>query len=142
MTQRPPSPRRHLPWQCRRGEADRGSVSIEMVVLTPALLLLMFTAIQAALWGYARDIAIAAAENAARAGSAYSSDPGVACAAALSFAAQNGDGLGDVTCTPQLIDGGRQLRITVQGTSLSLVPLVKGFPVGQSASSPIEQVTG
>lgn len=128
--------------QRRCGEADRGSVSIEMVVLTPVLLLLMFAAVQAALWGYARDIAIGAAQNAARAGSAFGSDPSAACAAAISFAAQNGDGLGDVTCTPELIDGGRQLRITVGGVSLSLVPGVKGFNASQSASSPIEQFTG
>jgi Flp pilus assembly protein TadG len=134
--------RRRLQPQRRRDEGDRGSVSIEMVVLTPVLLLLMFTAIQAALWGYARDIAIGAAQNAARAGSAFGSDPSAACAAAVRFATQNGDGLSDVTCTPELIDGGRQLRITVGGVSLSLVPGVKGFNAAQSASSPIEQFTG
>jgi Flp pilus assembly protein TadG len=47
----------------RRRRDDRGSVSIELVILLPALFALMFLGMQAALIYHARTVAIAAAQE-------------------------------------------------------------------------------
>jgi len=63
-------PRRlHLQVEADR-HCQRGSTSIQMVVLMPALFALMFMGMQAALIYHARTIAIAAAEEGARAAGA------------------------------------------------------------------------
>ena len=51
---------------------DRGSATVQIVVLMPALFLLMFTGMQAALIYQARTVAIAAAQEGARAQGAES----------------------------------------------------------------------
>ena len=42
---------------------DRGSASLEIAILAPALLLLTFVVVQAGLWFYARNLALAAAQE-------------------------------------------------------------------------------
>src|SRR3954454_13836365 len=54
----------------RRRRGERGSVSIELVVLLPALFAVMFLGMQAALYYHANTVAIAAAQQGARAAGA------------------------------------------------------------------------
>lgn len=126
----------------RREEAcadqDRGSVSLEMIILTPVLLLLMFAAIQIALNSHARNIALAAAQDAARADGAYQSAAGAGQDAATAFLAQTGDGLGNPSVA--ISHTGTEVHATVTGHAISIVPFLS-WTVTQSASSPIEQVT-
>src|SRR3954452_16178510 len=49
-----------------RRRNERGSVTIELVILLPALFAIMFLGVQAALFYHARTVAIAAAEEGAR----------------------------------------------------------------------------
>ena len=44
--------------------SDRGSATIELVILLPALFAVMFIGVQAALYHHAREVAIAAAQEA------------------------------------------------------------------------------
>src|SRR3954469_5027550 len=53
-----------------RRREERGSVSIELVILLPALFAVMFLGMQAALFYHARTVAIAAAQEGARAAGA------------------------------------------------------------------------
>ena len=53
-----------------RGGGERGSASIQMVVLLPALFAVMFLGMQAALIYHARSLAIASAQEGARAAGA------------------------------------------------------------------------
>ena len=126
----------------RRGEAradhDRGSVSLEMIVLTPVLLLLLFAAIQIALNSHARNIALAAAEDAARADGAYQSALGAGQDAATAFLAQTGDGIGNPAVS--ISHTSTEVHATVTGHAISIIPFLS-WTVSQSASSPIEQVT-
>src|SRR3954447_2895251 len=50
----------------RRRRNQRGSVSIELVILLPALFAVLFLGMQAALYYHARTVAIAAAQEGAR----------------------------------------------------------------------------
>ncbi|MFC0462165.1 TadE family protein [Kineococcus gynurae] len=45
------------------GTRDRGSAALELAVVAPALLLLVFTAVQVGLWGYGRAVAQQAARE-------------------------------------------------------------------------------
>ena len=121
-----------------RADQDRGSVSLEMIVVTPVLLLLLFAAIQIALNSHARNIALAAAQDAARADGAYESASGAGQDAATAFLAQTGDGLSNPAVT--ITHTGTEVHATVTGHAISIVPFLS-WTVSQSASSPIEQVT-
>jgi Flp pilus assembly protein TadG len=134
---RSPAPHAQRRWGAR-ADQDRGSVSLEMIVLTPMLLLLMFAAIQIALHSHARNIALAAAQDAARADGAYQSAPGAGQDAATAFLAQTGDGLGNPAVT--ITHTGTEVHATVTGHAISIIPFLS-WTVSQSASSPIEQVT-
>jgi Flp pilus assembly protein TadG len=50
----------------RRSQDDRGSASIELVILLPAMFAVMFLGMQAALYYHARNVATAAASEGAR----------------------------------------------------------------------------
>ena len=50
---------------------DRGSVTLEVSILAPVLLLVVFTIIQVGLWSYARSLALGAAQEGVAAGRAY-----------------------------------------------------------------------
>jgi Flp pilus assembly protein TadG len=120
---------------------DRGSVSLEIAILGPALLLLIFSVVQVSLWFYARSLALAAAQEGVNAGRTYSADPGSGVTRARAFInEQAGDSLTQTTVTsagssPTLI------RIQVTGRSLSVLPGVPGIEVTQSAIGPIERFT-
>lgn len=120
---------------------DRGSTSIELVVLLPVLFSVMFLGMQAALYYHARTVAIAAAQEGARAAGSEQGTSSDGAQAARSFVALAGgdDVLLGVTAT-----GSRTATtatVTVGGTSLSVIP---GWSptVTQSASVPVERLTG
>src|SRR5688500_5177118 len=85
QSSRPMSPRRPATSSSRRDE--RGSVSIELVILLPALFAVMFLGMQAALFYHARTVAIAAAQEGARAAGAENGHAADGVSAASSFIA-------------------------------------------------------
>src|SRR3712207_8131812 len=56
------------PLVLRRLTGERGAASLELAVVFPVVLLLVMTLIQAALWFYARSVALGAAQEGAREG--------------------------------------------------------------------------
>src|SRR3954468_1671690 len=68
-----------------RRRDQRGSVSIELAILLPALFAVMFFGMQAALYYHARTVAIAAAEEGARAAGAEHGGEADGVAAATTF---------------------------------------------------------
>ena len=109
---------------------ERGSASVELVVLMPLLLLILFSGVQGAVYYHASTLALAAAQEGARA---------AGTSAATAFVTDTaGDSLSSVAIT-----GSRTavtVTITVRGSSLSLVP---GWTptVERSASLPVERIT-
>ena len=121
-----------------RGE--RGSSSIQMVMLMPALFSIMFLGMQGALYYHARTVAIAAAQEGARAAGSQNGTVAEGVSAASSFVSDAG---GRDVLPGAHMTGGRSATtatVTVTGTSLSVIP---GWSpaVSQSASVPVERIT-
>ncbi len=118
---------------------DRGSASVEMVVLMPLLFGILFTGVQGALYYHARTLAIAAAQEGARAAAAeHGTIPDGAAAATTFLDDAAGDALTGVQVTGNR--SGTTATITVRGASLSVIPGWKPT-VEQSASLPVERIT-
>lgn len=118
---------------------ERGSASVELVVLMPLLLLILFSSVQGAVYFHASALAMAAAQEGARAASRENGTLAAGTSAASAFVS---DAAGD-SLTAVTIRGSRTAAfatITVTGSSLSLVP---GWTptVEQSASLPVERIT-
>lgn len=116
-------------------------MSLEIAVLGPALLLLIFSVVQVALVGHARSIALAAAQEGATAASAYGAGLGAGQARASEFLARvAGDSL---QATTVLVSSrGPVVRVAVTGRSLSVLPGLRGVTIQQVAEAPVERVTG
>ncbi len=117
---------------------ERGSVSVELALLAPALLLLVMTLIQGALWFYARSIALGAAQEGAREGRVQPASTARAQAAAEGFLDQTAQDL--LTERDVTVSGSpASITVTVTGTSLSLFPGLSGWSVTQTAVGPVER---
>ena len=131
-----PAPRPHA----AAGHHERGVVSVQIVVLMPALFLLMFVGMQAALIYHGRTVAIAAAQEGARAAADQTGTTSDGHAAASAFVASAGgqDVLTAVSVTSTRDATTATVRVT--GTTLSVVP---GWVprITQSASAPVERLT-
>ena len=124
----------------RRRSGERGAASVELAVTFPVVLLLVMTLIQAALWFYARSIALGAAQEGAREGRVQPASTARAQSAAEGFLDQTARDLlngRDVT----VAGSATSIEVTVTGTSLSLVPGLSGWSVTQTAVGPVERPT-
>jgi len=118
---------------------DRGSVTLEMVILFPAVLLMSFGLIQGALWYHARTVAMAAAEEALDAARAQHGTEAAGQAVARSFLGRAGDNLRDARVVVHRVAA--TVTVTVTGTSVSVLPGVPGAAVSQTVSGPVERYT-
>ncbi|MBD3784483.1 MAG: pilus assembly protein [Micrococcales bacterium] len=125
--------------QDRRYRRELGSTSVEMVLLMPALFAVMFLGMQAALVYHARTLAIASAQEGARAAGAETGTRTAGVAAAQSYLAESaGDAL-----TGAAVTGHRSATaatVTVTGQALSVIPGWRPR-ITQSASVPVERIT-
>jgi len=123
-----------------RARDERGSATLQLVVLLPLLFTALFVGVQAAVWYQARTIACAAAQIGATAGAAENASAGDGIAAASHFAqAKGGDVLAGST-----VNGRRTattVTVSVRGAALSVIPGMR-FRVDQSVSAPVERITG
>ena len=115
-------------------------MSIELVVILPALFAVMFLGVQAALYYHARTVAIAAAQEGARAAGAERGRTSDGIRAAHAFIADAG---GNDVLPGASVSGDRTATVAtvrVVGKSLSVIP---GWTpvVRQSASVPVERLT-
>jgi Flp pilus assembly protein TadG len=99
---------------------ERGSMSVQMVVLMPLLFGIAFTGMQAGLFFYGRSVALSAATTGARAAATEHGTTTACHQAAEAFITQ----LGDVLTNP-IIDCTRTattVTARVAGTTLSVIP--------------------
>lgn len=120
--------------------SDRGSVTVEVAVLAPVLVLVIFTIVQVGLWSYARSLALGAAQEGLATGRAHGSSVAAGRAKAEQFLARSaGDSLlgssVSVSATPT------EVQVVVTGRALSALPGIPGLPVRQKAQGPIERFT-
>lgn len=121
-------------------DTERGSITLETVIVLPLALLAVLLAINAALWYHARNVALAAAQEGVRAGRAYGANPGQAGTTALSFARTTGDG---ILTSPTVDTGGTTtdtIVVHVKGHAVSLIPGLH-LAINQVARGPIERFT-
>jgi Flp pilus assembly protein TadG len=122
------------------GRRERGSASIQMVMLAPALFSVMFLGMQGALFYHARTVAIAAAQEGARTAGAENGSEGGGILDAYSFVAAAG---GEGVILGAQISGARTATtatVTVTGHCMSVIP---GWSpaITQTASVPVERIT-
>jgi hypothetical protein len=112
-----------------------------MAIVFPAIILLTIAVIEAAMWFYARDIALTAAREGVNAGRGYQSSPADGAARARDTLTRIA---GDSLRESQVSTGGSTadtVEITVSGTAVSLLPGIPGLHVSQSASAARERWT-
>ena len=114
---------------------ERGSASIELVILLPALFAVMFLGMQAALFYHARTVAIAAAQEGAKAAGGENGKEADGVSAASAFVDEAG---GDDVLTGATATANRTattVTVTVDGHSLSVIPgwNPRDRPVGLAA---------
>jgi Flp pilus assembly protein TadG len=129
------------PSHARGSARERGSATLEIAILGPAILALTFTVVQAGLWFYARSLALAAAEEGVTAARAYAATPIVGTMRAHAFLSQQA---GDSLTAARVASTGTTattVRITVTGQALSILPGVPGPAVTQSAQAQREAFT-
>lgn len=122
-----------------RAADERGSATVELVILLPALFAVLFLGMQAALYYHARTVAMAASQEGARALASEQGKEFDGTSAAAKFISDAGGGA--LTGARTTADrSGTTATVTVSGFSLSVIP---GWqpPVEQSASMPIEALT-
>lgn len=135
----------------RRGSEDSGTSAIELAILAPLLLVLIFGIIQIALWAYGRSVALQAAqEGVSQIRLIQPSDPNadqeVAAAVAdtASYASRlGGQGLLGPTVAPPVFDTPElgvptKVTVSVTGHVISLLP-GWNFTVTRSASGELER---
>ncbi len=121
--------------QALRG--DRGSVSAELVIATPLLLLMLLAIVQFALWSHATHIAQAAASQ----GLAVARAQHGTAAAGTSSAQQLLDQLASGPLTGSAVSTDRNTAsasVRVSGTATSVVPFLR-LPVHAEAAGPVER---
>ncbi|WP_395110239.1 TadE/TadG family type IV pilus assembly protein [Actinomadura sp. SCN-SB] len=123
-----------------RDQHDRGSVTLEVVILAPGILLLLAVILQAAWWYMARSAAHAAAAEGVRAARILGAPPGAGADAARRFAADVAAGqLRQVTADTSGSDA-TTVAVTVRAQAPTFLP---GFDLGvsQTVRAPRERFT-
>lgn len=122
----------------RRIRDERGSASLQYVILLPVLFGIVFLALQAGLSYFGRTTALAAAETGARALAAEHGTTADCRAAAERFLAQVGDAVvgASVVCTRT----SDTVTVEVRGEALSVIAGWRQTIV-QSATLPVERIT-
>jgi Flp pilus assembly protein TadG len=126
------------PLLARRAPGDSGSSAIELVLLTPVLIALVFAVIQAALLWHARHVALAAAQQGDRLArvAAVTTDDATIRAATVDYIHSLGaDLVGDPVVT--VTRAGGWATVTVTGRAVSLLPGAT-LPVHAVARGPVE----
>ncbi len=120
--------------------ADGGSASLEIAILAPALLLLVFATVQAGLYAFALSLAQGAAQEGLSAGRARGASAAEGRERALEFVEEHaGDSL--LAASANVSASEEVLRVEVRGRSLSVVPGLPGVPVRAHAEGPRERFT-
>lgn len=118
-------------------QSDRGSVSAELVIATPVLLLMLLAIVQFALWSHATHVAQAAASH----GLAAARVQGSTAAAGSAAAQQMLDELASGPLTETSVHVERtatSAAVRISGTATSVIPFLH-MPVHAEAEGPTER---
>lgn len=121
-----------------RRAGERGALSLELAIVFPIVLLLIFTGFQASTYFFGRSLALAAAQEGVREARIQPADINRGVAAAQAYIDQTSNG---TLIEVQIIPGGtaEEMRITVVAQVVDLVGGVLDLTVSQTASGPVER---
>ncbi|MET8041823.1 TadE/TadG family type IV pilus assembly protein [Micromonospora sp. NPDC005215] len=124
------------------GDRERGANPVELAVMMPLILVLLFASVQVAAVFLARSTALNAAQSGVNAQRPYQAGNGAGVASATQFLQAAGGWLvgWDTTGPTCVIIDGVEVTCTVSGRSLSVVPGVD-FAVNQTAHGTVERLT-
>jgi len=124
-------------WRTVRRFGDRGAASLELAIVFPIVLLLIFTGFQASTYFFGRSLALAAAQEGVREARIQPADIDRGVAAAQAYIDQTSNG---TLIEVQIIPGGtaEEMQITVVAQVVDLVGGVLDLTVSQTASGPVE----
>lgn len=125
--------------RARPTRRDEGSATLEVAILAPVLLLVVFTVVQVALWSYARSVALGAAQEGVAAARLVGSSAAAGRREATDFLARAGDSV--LGAQVAVTATSTEVVVRVRGHALSVLPGVPGLPVEQSARGPVERFT-
>jgi Flp pilus assembly protein TadG len=121
----------------RKTTAERGSAAIELVVLTPLLMVCVLVVVQFALWQHARHVLLTAAQEGARAARAHGATAEDGRDRAQDYIGRIGPDL--VTAPVVEVDRSVEMvTVRVRGQAVNIVP---GLPLRVTATSagPVER---
>lgn len=135
--------RRGRVWHARSRRGDRGASAIELAIVAPVLLILIWLIVQYALYFQARQVALAAAQDGARlARQEAATTPGwqaQAEARATSYYASLGTKvLGNSVRATAGNAGQNDVQVTVTGHMISILFGFSLPPISETAQGPIE----
>ncbi|MCX5215699.1 pilus assembly protein [Kitasatospora sp. NBC_00240] len=127
--------RRRLTHACSR---DSGALSLELAIVFPAVMLMIFTIIQAGLWYHARNVALSAAQRGVERARVQGASLGDGTSVTNSFLDRAG-----ASISGRSVSGsdGNTVTITVRGQVNTWIPGLS-IPVDQHASAARERLTG
>lgn len=135
---------RRAPAPCRRfrrgwWRADSGSYSIEMAIVAPIILLVLFGTIQTGMWFHARSVATSAAQVSVQASRVYDGSAGAGQSAGMAYISSVG---GLDTPGVAVTRGGTQTTAVVTGSTTRLVPGVPLPQIRVQSTAAVERLTG
>ena len=126
-----------LPRLEQRRAGERGSAAVELVLLTPLLMVCVLVVVQFALWQHARHVMLAAAQEGARAARAQGATAEDGRVRAQDYIGRIGPDLvsGAIIDVDRTID---EVTVTIRGQAVNILP---GIPLRVTATSvgPVER---
>lgn len=120
-------------------EPDAGLAMLEAIFTIPVVMFMIFGILQTAMWWYGRQVALTAAQEAARAARAYQASDADGQAKATSYLRQVEGTSSSVLANPRvsIVRTGDTVTAVVRGHVISLVPGLT-LSVEASSSGPVE----
>jgi hypothetical protein len=131
-----PSFRRTLTALRREGASERGSQTVEAIIVLPVLFVIFFVIVQGAVWLHAGNIAQASASSAYNSARLFDASAADGVAAGSATAEQNGTVLSGAAVTVDRT--ATTVTVTVTGNAATLIP---GWDtrVGRTVTGPVER---
>ena len=115
--------RRHRSWPAGAEARDRGSATVELAVLFPAFLALVFGGVQAAEWYHVRSLCLAAADSGVQTGRKTGATDADARQAAAGFLTRAGGGTADAPAVSTAGSSPALVRVEVSASVPRVLPL-------------------
>ncbi|WP_053678302.1 TadE family protein [Streptomyces sp. XY66] len=121
----------------QRDARDRGAVSLEMLIVFPAVLLIILLVVHVGLWWHARNVAMSAAQLGVESARVRGASAGTGTAEAREFLSRAG---GSISGTSVSGSKGATVTIRVTGYVDTMIPGLK-LKIDQHADAAAERIT-